>query len=163
MGFNQGGPPPGAFNQGNFGPGMGNGGPGGNFGGVEGIGRHSGGAVGMQEGGAANNKGGPQVKQENKVSGAPRECSVEEWVSRDPSDVVAILYDEKKFVSKSDGRRFASETELRAHLDLLFEQNKATKEGGGAKERHWFRNREEWTQVPATPPSRALNLDLIFS
>lgn len=84
------------------------------------------------------------MKKEAKASTAARTCSVEEWQTRDVADVVARLYDDKKFVCKSDGRRFDRETDLNNHLDALFEQNKANKDGSGPKERHWFRHRDDW-------------------
>ncbi len=69
------------------------------------------------------------------------------------SDVIRRLYDEQPYMCKSDGRRFRTAEELDAHLDAVFQQNRAKKEGSGAKERHWFKLLEEWT-APQTPAAR---------
>jgi len=67
--------------------------------------------------------------------------------SRDISDIVLSLYEDRPHLCKKDGRRFREKRELEQHLDDLFAKNKIRKERSAMRERLWFRHADEWSRA----------------
>jgi len=75
------------------------------------------------------------------------ECVHADLSSRDISDIVHSLYEDRPHMCKKDGRRFREKRELEQHLDDLFAKNKIRKERSAMLERLWFRHADEWSRA----------------
>jgi len=70
---------------------------------------------------------------------------------KDPT-VIGSLYElGLPFISKSDGRRFASQLELSKHLDYLFKKNQLEKSMQRTEERGWYLAEDMWIRKDAPP------------